>query len=472
MPCQNPKRAVACASLLAMLALLCGCGIDSAPPHRSPAPATPAVPSSTITASLVVPASQITRLANNATEYQLADIKDKPIKCGPLSCRLDLHAERTGPLSVQGSGDTLDTRIPFRTQAAISSRGFLSFLHGQAEGAGVIETHSRIAISPTLQLNSVTNGTVTLDNGHLRVGPVVTNIAQLWNDNEDSLSRPLWRALDKQVAKLPLRPRVARFWADAFRPIRASRSPATWLVLRPEKLAVAEPQWRDGALVLSLALTGRAQMKVQDAPPDNAPAPLPRAGSLQSPAGAFSVAVPVLLPYDRAAELALAALQKKPPRLAGLAVTFSRLEFLPSGQDIIVTTRLCADPKWDLFGWFASCGDVSLRGVPVFDAAQKVIRVDGLRYDVGSAGPVLQAIGALGRSDLTRLLQSKLVFHEAGPIDHLEDQIVQLLAKPQGREVSVSAHVETLDISSFTWTADGFWALVSAKGQVSATLNL
>ena len=53
--------------------------------------------------------------------------------------------------------------------------------------------------------------------------------------------------------------------------------PISWLVLRPQTLGVSQPRLRDGAITLSLALSARAQVVVQDAVPDNAPTPLPAA---------------------------------------------------------------------------------------------------------------------------------------------------------------------------------------------------
>ena len=186
----------------------------------------------------------------------------------------------------------------------------------------------------------------------------------------------------------------------------------------------------------------------------------------------FSFNVPLLLPYDQASQLALASLVRRPPRAGGMRVTFSRLQILPSGEDVVVATRFCADPSWDPFGWFASCGDIYLRGVPVFDPVRKTIRIDRLRYDVASANVVLSAVKALAGDELTRLLETHLVFHEAGQIDRLENQITQVLARPEGRDLSVSAKVDSFGTPSFTWTADGFLAVFSAKGQVDAHLNL
>jgi Domain of unknown function (DUF4403) len=451
--------------------LLSGCGFEAPAPQRTPAPATPPIPVSTLSATLTVPAAQIARLLSNMTEYQIVDLKNQPIKCGPLQCHLDLHADRAGPLSVTLDNDSLGIHMPFTAKAALSTSGFLS-LHGEGEGQGQAVAHSSVTVSPSLQLRSNADGAVTLDNGHLRIGPLVTNIAQVWNDNQESLSRPLWHSLDKQIARLPLRPRVAQLWAGAFRPIRVGKSPLSWLVLRPETLGVSQPRLRDGAITLSLALSARARVVVQDAVPDNAPTPLPAAQILNTPSKDFSFNVPLLLPYDQASQLALASLAKRPPRAGGMSVKFSRLQILPSGEDVVVATRFCADPSWDPFGWFASCGDIYLRGVPVFDPVQKTIRIDRLRYDVASANVVLSAVKALAGDELTRLLETHLVFHEAGQIDRLENQITQVLARPEGRDLSVSARVDSFGTPSFTWTADGFLAVFSAKGQVDASLNL
>jgi hypothetical protein len=451
--------------------LLSGCGFEAPVPQRTPAPAAPPVPISTLSATLTVPGAQLARLLSNMTAYQIADLKNQPIKCGPLQCHLDLHADRTGLLSVTLDNDSLGIRLPFAAKARLSTSGFLS-MHGEGEGQGLAVAHSTVTVSPGLQLHSNADGAVTLDDGHLRIGPLVTKIAQVWNDNQESLSRPLWRAMDKQIARLPLKPRVAQVWADAFRPIKVGKSPASWLVLRPESLGVSQPRLREGAITLSLALSARAQVVVQDGVPDNAPTPLPAARILDTPSRDFSFNVPLLLPYVQASALALASLNRRPPKAAGMKITFSRLQILPSGRDVVVATRFCADPSWDPFGWFASCGDVYLRGVPVFDPADRTIRVDRLHYDVASANLMLSAVKALAGDELTNLLQAHLVFHEANQIDRLQNQITQVLARPQGRELSVSAKVESFGTPVFTWTADGFVALFSAKGQVAASLAL
>ena len=73
---------------------------------------------------------------------------------------------------------------------------------------------------------------------------------------------------------------------------------------------------------------------------------------------------------------------------------------------------------------------------------------------MASANLLLSALKALAGGELTSLLQTHLVFHEANQIDRLESQITQVLARPQGRDLSVSARVASFGTPAFSWTAE------------------
>ncbi len=435
----------------------------------------PAPPLSTLSASLTVPAAQLARLLDNATATRIADLHDKDIRCSIGRCRLNLTASRTGPATVSAENGQLGIRMPFTLHAEMATSGFLSFLHAQGDADGLAVARTDIAVRPDWTLGANTSGEVQLGNGHLRVGPVATNVAQLWNDNEESLSRPLWRLLDAQIARIDVKSRIAALWARTFQPIRVGKAPLSWLVLTPESLSVTRPVIRDGAVNLSLGLAVRGRVLVQDQAPQNPPTPLPRATSLSAPSvpsDQFSFTVPLVLPYGRASELAANSLAKKPPRLAGMKLQFTKIQILPSGQDVVVGARFCADPDWDFLGWFASCGTVYLRGAPQFDSHSRTFRIARLHYDIASADLMLGALHALAGERLSEALQSHLVFDEAREIDRLETEIATALAKPQGRDVTLSAKVESFGTPSFGWTADGFVAIFSARGRVETALKL
>jgi len=458
--------------ILLSLVILAGCGHEAAPPVRTPAPTAPSIPISTFVATLTVPAEKLTRLLDNMTEYQIADLRDQPVNCGFTQCRLNLKAVRSGPAMVSADDGLLHITMPFTTHAKLTSKGLLSFLNGQAEGRGMVSAHADLNISPDMQLHAKTGGTVDLDDGHLRLGPIVTNVTSLWNHNQAALSQPLWRSLDRQIGRLPLNATIAKFWTAAFKPIRVAKSPVAWLVLRPKQLIVSQPLVRGGAVTISMGLAAEAHVAVQETPPDNPPTPLPPADTNESPSNDFSFAVPVLLSYDDAARLALASLAKRPPNVAGLTLKFSELAILPSKDDIVVSTRFCADPNWDPFGWFASCARIYLRGRPAFDAVKKTIQVTNLRYDIASADRMFQAVHALAGDDFVSALQSHLVFPLADRMDQLQQQITAVLAKPEGRDVVISAKLETMGDPQFTWTKDGFLAVLTARGKSTVTLGL
>ena len=451
---------------------LTGCGFEAPQPSRTLAPPTPTPPLSTLAATLTIPQEQIARLVNNVTEYRIADLRDQQINCGIGRCRLNMTATRTGPASVSAEDGRLAIVLPFDVRAEMQSSGFLSFLRAQGDGQGTATAETSLSVTPDWRLSSSTSGRVDLANGHLRIGPVVTNIAQLWDANQAALSRPLWHSLDAQMSRLDLRGHVAQLWMRAFTPLRVGKSPLSWLVLKPEQLGVAEPVIRDGAVTFALSLSARGHVVVQDRPPANPVTALPRAVALAAPSDEFSFAVPLLLPYGRAGDLAMASLAKKPPRVAGMNLTFSKIEILPSGQDVIVGAKFCADPGWDVLGWFASCGTVYLRGAPSFDPARGTIRVANLHYDMASANLMLSALHALAGDRLVAVLAPRLVFDESREIARLENEITAALAKPEGRDLVFSAEVQSFGAPRFSWTADGFLAFFSAKGRVKTALAL
>jgi len=453
--------------------LLAACGRFTAPePQRSPARVTPAPPLSTIAVSLTIPESEIAGLLNAKTKNSLADMRGRPVKCGIGWCHLDLLAHRTGPIAVEASGDALSLRVPFDVEAQMAAPGFLSMLRATAQGQGEADARTAFDIAPDWQLRSATTGTIHVENSHLRIGPLVTNLADMLNDNQDLLSRPLWRLVDKQLAAMRIRPQVEKAWAALAKPIRVSKMPTSWLVLRPQGVRIARPLAANGAVAMSLGLDVRGYVVTADTPPANVIAPLPPPGKMERPSDRFVVAVPVLLPYDEAARLAMASLAKRPPRIAGTAVRFTSLAFLPSGDDVVLAARFCVDPDWDIFGWFASCGAGYLRGTPHFDAARGTIRVTGVHYDIATAGLVLTTMRVLAGDRLGEALSGHLVFDESKEIARLHADIARALATPQGRNVTVSAAITSYGMPTLTWTKDGFLVVFFAEGRVKAALHL
>ena len=455
------------------LLCLCGCGFKATEPVRTPPPPPPSPPLSTISATLSIPLSDIAGLLNDKTTARIAELHDQPVKCGIGRCRLTLHAVRTGAISATAAGNGVMLNIPFAADAVLALPGIFSFVHAKANAMGQAVATTSASIGREWQIVPRTQGVVELESSHLRIGPVVTNLADIWNANDELLSRPLFKLLDKKIADgLHERPRIEKFWTRAFAPIKVGKKPLAWLVLQPERVRVAQPAVAGDKLVLSFGLDVRAQVVVQDTPPSVQPTKLPAPAALARASSGFQFVVPLLFPFERASRLALDSLAKKPPRIAGAALRFEKLEIIPSGQDVIIAAQFCLDRDWDVFHWFSACGSGYLRGDPVFDATTKTIRVANVHYDVATENLVLSATRFLAGPALGRDLESRLKFNVAKDLDKLEGQITKAIAKPEGRDVSISGTVRSFGPPSLTWTRDGFLAMFSAQGTVQALAHI
>jgi hypothetical protein len=243
------------------------------------------------------------------------------------------------------------------------------------------------------------------------------------------------------------------------------------LVLAPERIGLSGPNIVDQTLSLSLGLAVRARVVTQDAPPVLAPRPLPAPSAFEGPSNHFSFVVPTSISYADAASFAMRSLKKKPLRIAGTIVRVTRLEILPSRDDIVVAASFCLDQSWDPTGWFSSCGTGYLRGAPVYDARTETIEVKQMHYDVLTEDVLLGAMRALAGPDLGHALEGHLRFPVSRDLEKLRNQVAAALARPQGRDVTISGNVESFGAPALTWTTEGFLALFSASGTVHAELH-
>jgi Domain of unknown function (DUF4403) len=165
-------------------------------------------------------------------------------------------------------------------------------------------------------------------------------------------------------------------------------------------------------------------------------------------------------------------LKRKPLRVGKIQVRIDKLQILPSGQDLVVAARLCIVQGWDFTHLLDSCGEGYLRGAPHFDAKTSTIRVTGLHYDIQTENLMLKMMRALAGDQLGKALEQNLVFDESREIGKLKNEISTALAKPQGRGIAITGKITSFGDPVVSWTKDGFLALVTANGTVSAGLSM
>jgi uncharacterized protein DUF4403 len=460
--------------LLVTALALSACSKFNAPePARTPPPPTPAIPISTVTASVTIPMDGLLRTVNAKTATEIARVSNQESNCEIGKCKLDLVATRSGPITGGAENGKIALTLPFHVEADVKLKSlFKAKAHATAEGQARAVTS--LSIGGAWQLVSHTQGSVQMSQAEVKLGPIRAQLSDLWNHNDQHLSDPLFRTLDKRLPEeVKIKPAAAKLWARAFQPIRVGKKPQAWLLLSPQRALVGQPVAANGAITVSLGVEARARVVLGDRPADPASIPpLPSPGRLSAPSNRFSFIVPVTLPYDEAAKLALARLQKKPPHVGHTLVKFDTLEILPSGQDVIVSTRFCVSQSWDPFGWFDSCGQGYLRGVPRFDAATGEIRIENVHYDVATEGMLLSAMKYLAGGELAKALQQNLTFSVAKDLSKLDDEVKTALAKPQGKGIQIHGDVQDFGTPTLTWTDTGFLAIFPVEGDVSADVDL
>ena len=464
----------ACLAAIVCFLPLAACGFEAPAPARTPPPAAPKPPLSTISATLTLPLADLLRIINVHTEGRIADIRNQRVACMIATCSLDLLAVRTDAITGTAEGESLSFTVPLAVNAHMAVNGgfFRTSAQGQVQGVAHATTNLRLA--PDWRLEPQTRGSIRLSEGQLKLGPVKMNIAELWNHNAAHLSDMLFRTLDHEIAgHVRIRPSLDRLWAQLAKPIRIGKRPEAWLLLAPQRIFLAQPVTRDNALVLSLGLAVRAQAVIGNLPPRTATVgPLPAPSPLSAPANRFTLSLPVLLPYAAAAQFVMQRLASHPLHVAGMPVKITNLTILPSGRDVVVAAHFCVRQTWDILGWFDSCGTGYLRGAPQYDNQAQTIRIANLRYDMTTANVLLAAAKSLAGDALGKALQSRLVFPVGKDIAKLNEDVTQALAEPHGGDLRISGRVESFGQPSLTWTSEGFLALFTAQGQVVAQLRV
>lgn len=457
--------------------LLAGCGgvseTSAPPPQLTPPPPSPPPPVSTVAATLSMPLSDLARLVNERTPQRFADLKNQKLHCGIGDCLTTLSAARTGPITVTNRGSALALGVPFALDADLALPGPFAVVHTGVNAAGQVNAVTALALGPDWQVSPNTGGSVQFANGRVKLGPLATDFTTIWNLNPELLSKPLLGALDREVgAAVVVRAPVAKLWAGVFAPIRLNTKPVTWLVLQPERIRVGLPAVAGNALTMGLGVDVRARLVTSDDMPNVTPTALPPPAPVNGPSNHFSVSVPVVLPYDQAAKLALAALQKNPPRAGSHLINITKLEFIPSGQDVVIAASFCIAEKWDPTEATTGCGSGYLRGVPQYDPASATIRVVNIHYDVLTENWMLSVMRGLAGDDLGKAMDKALQFKVGDQIAKVQAQVAATLAHPQGNVVTVSGQVRNYGPVTLSWSRDGFVATMSAEGSVKAELHM
>ncbi len=274
--------------------------------------------------------------------------------------------------------------------------------------SGVVTGSVKPDLAPDWHLALETHARLDLSRAEVRIFKIVTvSLRGLVQEEIDPLlEREFRRAAERAVAGWKLRERASAAWQA----LHVSQEVGDGLRLRfrPEEVRVAPLRAEGDRVRTGFAVAGPVHLgfpRGEEPPPP--PVPLPPPGVLDEPAGRIEIDVPVVATEEDLARLAARRLQGKKPRVGGAGMTITGTSLRVLGDRLLVAL----DVKTR-----GAEGRLFLRGTPVFDAQEKVLRLAGLDYDLATRSRLLKVADWLLRDDVLAALEKETRFDVAATL--------------------------------------------------------
>ncbi len=259
--------------------------------------------------------------------------------------------------------------------------------------------------------------------------------------------------MERAAAGWKLREQAAAAWKALHFSQEVLDGENLWLRFRPEEVRVAPLRAAGDRLRTGFAIAGEVHLGfprgARGAASPPALAPLPSPGVLAEPSGRLEIDVPVLASDADLSRLAAKRLQGARHRVGAYEMDISGASLRVLGDGLLVALDFQARGPLAR----GARGRLFLRGQPVFDPQQKVLRLAGLDYDLATRSRLLHAADWLLRSDLLSSLERETRFDVAATVreaDRKAQAAVKSLRFPGGLQGEIrleSATVSDLVVS-------------------------
>ena len=414
-------------------------GLVSGGQQALPAPPRVVVPTdipattSTVSAPIQVPLSELERALDRAIPTTLWQIDQREDRCvAParirgvavtprLSCRIVGEVTR-GPIRLGGRGADIRLRMP--VSATVSAREVARILNETATASADVEAVVRLTMGNdwnprgTVQIAVDWKEPPGINFLGIRIG-----FASRADPKLQKLIADLERQLPAELAKLGVRRQVEKIWADGFTTIELNRhNPAAWMRVTPQQLGFGGYDVQGRQISARINLQARTEtFLAEERPAPLAATPLPPPATIAAGQG-FHFRIPVVAHYEELVpvlEKALNKLAKKgidAPVVGRVDVQF--------GTPVIYTTQngrlaIGLDVKASRNGGMETGGMVWLTGHAVNEPNSQLVKVQDLTvYGSGE-----NATGNL----LLQVAQAPAV------IDLLQDELTQNFSNDFGK---------------------------------------
>ena len=404
---------------------------------------------------------------------QRVDIGVAKVKLVPkLGCQIVGQVTR-GPLTLGGSGDTLD--ISFPANAVISARDVGGVIKQQdATGSAIIHATAKLGIvgnwRPTAKVDIRYDW--TKEPGIDILGQRIKFV-----NKADERLRPiiakLERTLPRELAKLHVREELAGVWRQGFTSLSLNRdNPPVWLRVTPKDLGIGRYRVSGQKLELTLAARALTETFVGDRPADPTPTPLPAPASTVGRPG-LNFFMPVLADFrelEPVVQRALTKLSAKTINLDGIGpvdAQFGKVTvYATTGSRLAIGVE--TKVKAREFSATTTKGMIWLTAVPYNDANSQILRA----RDIGIAGKTDNSLANIlvALFDDTAVIDSIRVglTHDFAP-DYAKVLAKAKAAIGQRREGDfiLSATIENVTNGQIKVTGQGLFLPVRASGKAS-----
>ena len=440
------------------LLLVTGCGGRAAlatpvpRAHDSLPPLEPAV--------LALPITIQTRVVVNAIERVLprADSLDRA-RCPTLGGAVcHEYAYRRDTLRLQVTGDRVDVlaRLRYRGRVALPTGGSM----GSCGFAPEPMRRAELRFSTSLywradwrlgtrwtQLSSALPDPCAVTLLRVDATPLMQRI----------VSWQLGRAVQQVDLAFPaaadLRLAADSLWRQLQMPLAVDSTGTLWLLMSPERVALAPVDGRGGAIRTALTLVARPRI-VAGARPHVTVRPLPELALGRAGTG-LRVPLQIEIPFAEIGRLAADNLARE---TAGQALRVTGVDVHGEGDSAIVRLALAGRMN----------GALTLVGRPRYDEAARTLVVDDLHYTVESRDRMTRLKATLGAPLIRRAIDAatgggRLAL---GPqLDATRAQLTQQMNRALAPDVAIGGGVRTLKVTGLHTTATAFVVRALMEGE-------
>lgn len=465
------------------LVLLAACGrsADTPAPPRLEGAVTLPQESSTltvpITASLdAVEAGlekEVPRLLWRIDEHRdrcIAGRRVAGVKVTPdLGCRIVGEARR-GRIRLAGAGERLTIAMP--VDAVIHVRDIAGVAGETATGAADVRAVARLGIRGDWQPRAM----VDLDY-RWRREPGVDVLGQriTFTRRADEKLRPvvarLERDLPRQLARIDIKPQLARAWDRGFTTIELSRrNPPAWMRVRPRRIGFGGYRVEGRQLRLTLAAEALTESFVGDRPSAASPTPLPPPSRVTGAPG-LRFFVPILADYAELEPVVARELKKLAAHridVAGVgpvdaefgAVTIYATE----GDRIAVGVKTRVKPRSGSLG--ATEGEIWLTAVPWNKEGSQLVRARNVGLAARTDSRVVDLLVRLFETPAVLASVEGALTHDfAGEYQKVLGKAQAAIGERREGDFVLSATIAKVINGRIQATAAGLFLPVRAEGE-------